>query len=83
MMTVGAATSVSAPSVVKAETLQQESELPRTIEVQGLDRSISKSTLMDYFGNRRSSGGEIKEIDFDSNAGRAKITFQDVNGKHN
>ena len=48
----------------------------RTIIVEGVDKSTSEDLLRMMFENkRRTGGGEIEDVDYQPNSGRANITF--------
>lgn len=56
-----------------------------TIKVQGPEEVVNKDTLDDlemYFEHRRSRGGEIENIEFDTVHNAVMVTFEDEEGKH-
>ena len=54
----------------------------KTIEVAGLPASTTKDSILNYFENKRRSGGEeVVTVDFNPEAGVAYVTFKDIGGK--
>ena len=59
-------------------------ENSKTIEVAGLPASATKYSILNYFENkRRSGGGEVETVDLRLEAGVAFVTFKDIGGKLN
>ena len=57
-------------------------ENSKTIKVSGLPASTTKDSIMNYFENkRRSGGGEVETVDLNLEAGVAFVTFKDIGGK--
>ena len=62
--------------------LDHESCRPRAIKVQGIHKSTSESYMHVFFENRRKSGGgEIEHLDFDTEEGTAVIVFKDADSE--
>lgn len=54
----------------------------KTIEVAGLPASTTKDSILNYFENkRRSGGGEVETVDLKLEASVAFVTFKDIGGK--
>ena len=59
-------------------------ENAKTIKVAGLPGSTTKDLILNYFENkRRSGGGEVETVDLRHEAGVAFVTFQNTGGKWN
>jgi len=57
-------------------------ENSKTIKVSGLPASTTKDSILNYFENkRRSGGGEVETVDLNLEAGVAFVTFKDTGGK--
>lgn len=57
-------------------------ENSKTIEVTGLSASTTKDSILNYFENkRRSGGGEIETFDLKVKVGVAFVTFKDIGGE--
>ena len=87
LMSHGNLTLLGAPlSVVRLndiyEGLDHESCRPKAIKVQGIHKSTSESYMHVFFDNRRKSGGgEIEHLDFDTEEGTAVIVFKDADSE--
>jgi hypothetical protein len=55
---------------------------PFVVEITGIPQQVTKDELEMYLeNNRRSGGGPVENIDYDSAAGSAWVTFQNDAGK--
>ena len=54
----------------------------KTIKVSGLNPSTRKGTMKLFFTNKRSNGGPIESIDYDTGNNVAYVTFKDTGGKY-
>ena len=71
-----------APLDVSFEMRGRRDEDSKTIEVAGLPASTTKDSILNYFENkRRSGGGEVETVDLRLEAGVAFVTFKDIDGK--
>ena len=69
---------------VSFEMPNRKDENTKTIEVAGLPRTTTKDSILNYFENkRRSGGGEVETVDLRLEAGVAFVTFKDIGGKLN
>ena len=69
---------------VSFEMRGRRDENTKTIEVAGLLGSMTKDSILNYFENkRRSGGGEVETVDLRHKDGVAFVTFKDVGGKLN
>ena len=69
---------------VSFETFGRRDENTKTIEVAGLPGSATKDSILNYFENKRRSGGrEVETVDLRHEAGVAFVTFKDIGGKLN
>ena len=60
----------------------RKDENSKTIKVTGLPASTTKDSILNYFENkRRSGGGEVETVDLNLKAGVAFVTFKDFGGK--
>ena len=57
-----------------------EPERTLTISVSGFSSSTTEATVREYFKNKRSGGGEIKELNYSTEERVAEITFLQVTG---
>ena len=54
----------------------------KTIIVTGLAAKTTKDSILNYFENkRRSGGGEVENVELQRDKGVAFVTFEDANGK--
>ena len=54
----------------------------KTIKVTGLAAKTTQDSIINYFENkRRSGGGAVESVEFQSDPGVALVTFEDANGK--
>ena len=54
----------------------------KTIKVTGLATKTTEDSITNYFENeRRSGGGAVESVEFQSDTGVALVTFEDANGK--
>ena len=54
----------------------------KTIKVTGLAAKTTKDSIINYFENkRRSGGGAVESVQFRGDTGVAFVTFEDANGK--
>ena len=61
---------------------EKEAQESRTIEVTGLAATTTKDAISNFFENkRRSGGGEIESVDFNSDQATAVITFTKAESK--
>ena len=68
---------------VSLEVSDKSGDVEKTIKITGLAAKTTKDSLLNYFENkRRSGGGEVESVDFRSDTGVAFVTFVDVNGKY-
>ena len=69
---------------VSFEMCDRRDENTKTIEVTGFPGSTTKDSILNYFENkRRSGGGEVETVDLRLEAGVAFVTFKDIGGKLN
>ena len=69
---------------VSFEMRDTRDENTKTIEVAGFPGSTTKDSILNYFENkRRSGGGEVETVDLRHKAGVAYVTFKDTDGKLN
>ena len=69
---------------VMFEMRGRRDENTKTIEVADLPKSTTKDSILNYFENkRRSGGGEVETVDLRHESGLAFVTFKDVGGKLN
>ena len=67
---------------VSFEMCGRRDENIKTIEVAGLPGSTTKDSILNYFENkRRSGGGEVETVDLRHEVGVAFVTFKDIGGK--
>ena len=68
---------------VSLEVCEGQSKVAgKTIKVTGLAAKTTKDSIINYFENkRRSGGGAVESVEFQSDAGVALVTFEDANGK--
>ena len=67
---------------VSFEMPNRKDENTKTIEVAGLPRTTTKDSILNYFENkRRSGGGEVENVNLKHEAGVAFVTFKDIGGK--
>lgn len=58
------------------------SQESRTIEVTGISAKTTKEAILNFFENKkRSGGGEVENVDHDSDQGTAVITFTTAESK--
>ena len=58
------------------------SQESRTIEVTGISAKTTKEAILNFFENKkRSGGGEVESVDHDSDQGTAVITFTTAESK--
>ena len=54
----------------------------KTVMVTGLATKTTEDSILNYFENkRRSGGGEVENVDFQHDKGVAFVTFEDANGE--
>ena len=67
---------------VSFEMRDSDAEKGKTIQVAGLAPSTTEDSILNYFENkRRSGGGEVEKVDLRKETGTAFVTFKDANGK--
>ena len=67
---------------VSVEASDKSKDVEKTIKITGLAAKTTKDSILNYFENkRRSGGGEVESVDFGGDTGVAFVTFVDVNGK--
>ena len=67
---------------VSFEMCDRTDENTKTIEVTGFPGTTTKDSILNYFENkRRSGGGEVETVDLRHEAGVAFVTFKDIGGK--
>ena len=67
---------------VSFEMRESDAEKGKTIQVAGLAPSTTEDSIVNYFENkRRSGGGEVERVDLRGGTGLAYVTFKDANGK--
>ena len=67
---------------VTFEMRERRDENSKTIKVAGLPASTTQDSILNYFENkRRSGGGEVETVDLRLEAGLAFVTFKDIGGK--
>ena len=67
---------------VSFEMRDSDEEMGKTIKVAGLAANTTEDSVLNYFENkRRSGGGEVETVELRSDTGVAFVTFNDVDGK--
>ena len=67
---------------VSLQMRDSDEEKGKTIEVAGLAASTTEDSILNYFENkRRSGGGEVETVKLRSDTGVAFVTFKDGDGK--
>lgn len=78
----GATLTVTPRSTAVEPCNEKEAQESRTIEVTGLSATTTKDAISNFFENkRRSGGGEIESVDFNSDQATAVITFTKAESK--
>ena len=78
----GATLTVTPRSTAVEPCNEKEAQESRTIEVTGLAATTTKDAISNFFENkRRSGGGEIESVDFNSDQATAVITFTKAESK--
>ena len=73
----GASLAVKVSVLAPEQTDQEDMEESRTIELNGLAPITTKDSIRNFFeNNRRSGGGDIHSVEFNSEEGFAVITFK-------
>lgn len=68
-----------APPTITEPPLSEEKR--RTIKVTGIAAKTTKDALLNFFENkRRSGGGEVEEIQYNEDEGLAEVTFYSPEG---
>ena len=68
---------------VSLENPDRNKDVEKTIKITGLAPKTTKDSIWNYFENkRRSGGGEVESLDFQSDTGVAFVTFVNVDGKY-
>ena len=68
---------------VSLENSDRNKDVEKTIKITGLAAKTTKDSILNYFENkRRSGGGDVESVDFQSDTGLAFVTFVDVDGKY-
>ena len=68
---------LTAVAPVKAKQTTMPSS---TVEVTAIPKSMAHDTLMMLLENKRSGGGEVKDLQYTDGKGRAVVTFDDPEG---
>jgi hypothetical protein len=72
---------VTERSTSQGKSAKSANESSVVIMISGIPKDAVKGTLVMYLENkRRSGGGPVKTIDYNSTAGTAMVTFQDDSG---
>ena len=72
----GASLAVKVGVLAAEQTDQEDMEESRTIELNGLAPTTTEDSIRNFFENtRRSGGGDIDSVEFNSEEGFAVITF--------
>ena len=67
---------------VRIEVSDDIGDGEKTIKVSGLAAKTTEDSILNYFENkRRSGGGEVESVDLRSDTGVAVVTFKDASGK--
>ena len=67
---------------VRIEVSENTGDGEKTIKVSGLAAKTTEDSILNYFENkRRSGGGEVESVDLRSDTGVAVVTFKDASGK--
>ena len=67
---------------VNFEMCESDEEKGKTIQVAGLASSTTEDSILNYFENKRRSGGEeVEKVDLRKETGMAFVTFKDANGR--